>query len=59
MKQSSSFSSQSGVEWYNSGATNQYANYHQWAPPPTAAATGSYGSGFDDEPPLLEGDIFT
>jgi hypothetical protein len=44
------------VEWYSSGATQQYAGGGvAYAYDQTAVGTGaSYGT-FEDEPPLLEG----
>jgi hypothetical protein len=52
MKNSSSFGQQP-VEWFNSGGANYNAGGYSYAPPPVQ--TQSYGYGFEDEPPLLEG----
>lgn len=58
MKQPNSFSGGSNVEWYSSGTAGAYnSSSYQYAPPPTAAAS-AYSNSFEDEPPLLEGELW-
>lgn len=58
MKQPNSFSGGSNVEWYSSGTAGAYnPSSYQYAPPPTAAAS-AYSNSFEDEPPLLEGQLW-